>query len=166
MMKKSDMDNPVLNAILSRTSIRSYGKEPPTDEQIDMMLKAAMAAPSACDTRPWSFVVCRETKWFNAPCAIVVCGKRTVVPAFELDGVWAQDCAAATENILLAAHSMGLGACWRVCWPSPTVMATVKAQIGLPFGVIPFSYVTIGMPAENPEPKDKYDSSLIHYEKW
>lgn len=88
-----------------------------------MMLKAAMAAPSACDTRPWSFVVC---------------GKRTVVPTFELDGVWAQDCAAATENILLAAHSMGLGACWRVCWPSPTVMATVKAQIGLPFGVIPF----------------------------
>ena len=91
-MKKTDMDNPVLNAILSRTSIRSYGKEPPTDEQIDMMLKAAMAAPSA--------------------------------------------------------------------------MATVKAQIGIPFGIIPFSYVTIGTPAENPEPKDKYDSSLIHYEKW
>ena len=89
------MDNPVLNAILSRTSIRSYGKESPTDEQIDMMIRAAMAAPSACDTRPWSFVVCRETKWFNAPCAIVVCGKRTVVPVFELDGVWAQDCAAA-----------------------------------------------------------------------
>ena len=86
------MDNPVLNAILLWTSIRSYGKELPTDEQIDMMLKVAMAALSA--------------------------------------------------------------------------MATVKAQIGLPFGVIPFSYVTIGTLAENPEPKDKYDSSLIPYEKW
>jgi nitroreductase len=162
----TDAGNPVLDAILSRASVRSYRKDPVADEQIEVLLRAGMAAPSACDTRPWSFVVCRETKWFDAPCAIVVCGKRTAVPAFELDGVWAQDCAAATENILLAAHSMGLGACWRVCWPSPTAMATVKAQVGLPFGVVPFSYVTVGVPAESPAPKDKYDPKLIHYEKW
>lgn len=162
----TDAGNPVLDAILSRASVRSYRKDPVADEQIEVLLRAAMAAPSACDTRPWSFVVCREIKWFDAPCAIVVCGKRTAVPAFELDGVWAQDCAAATENILLAAHSMGLGACWRVCWPSPTAMATVKAQAGLPFGVVPFSYVTVGTPAENPVPKDKYDPGLVHYERW
>lgn len=161
------MENPALDMIMSRTSVRAYKKDPLTEEQIDIMLKAGMAAPSACDIRPWSFVVCREISWFNAPCAIIICGQRTErIQSFELDGVWAQDCAAATENILLAAHSIGLGACWRVCWPSPTVMATVKMQVGLPFGVIPFSYVTVGIPAENPKPKDKYDSSLVHYERW
>ena len=161
----TNADNKVLDAILARTSVRKYGN-PPTDEQIDAMLKAAMAAPSACDARPWSFVVCREIDWFGAPCAIVVCARRTARLAFELDGVWVEDCSAATQNILLAAHSMGLGACWRVCWPSPTIMATVKAQLGIPFDVIPFSYVTVGTPAENPELKDKYDKNVIHYEKW
>ena len=166
MNNEIDINNLALNVILSRKSIRSYTKDKVTDKQIDILLKAGMAAPSACDMRPWSFVVCHDAKWANAPCVIVVCGRRTATPAFELDGVWTQDCAAVTENILLAAHSIGLGACWRVCWPSPTVMANIKAQVNLPFGVIPFSYVTIGVPAENPPCKGKYDLELVHYERW
>ena len=171
----TDAPNAVLDAIMSRASVREYLPDPVPDEQVEALLKAGMAAPSACDVRPWAFVVVRERRKLDelgfggAPCAVAVCadGRRLCGSVrFEIEGAWQQDCAAATENILLAAHSMGLGACWRICWPSPTVMGRVKAVLGLPFGVVPFSCVTVGKPREAVAAKDKYSKDAVHYEKW
>lgn len=137
------------------------------DEAIERARDKALKMYQNPETKNRGAEYLQIAKWLDTPYAIVVCGKKTTnISSFELDGVWAQDCVAATENLLLAAYSMGLDARGRVCWPSPTIMATVKMQVELPFGVIPFSYVTIGSPAENPQPKNKYDPKLIHYEKW
>ncbi|MBR5906533.1 MAG: nitroreductase family protein [Bacteroidales bacterium] len=167
----------LIDIILSRKSVRSYTDEPVTPEQVEFMLKAAMAAPSGMNIQPWRFVVVTEqaTKakmavGFNkmiakAPVAIVVCGKLTNNLGIANHN-WTADCAAATENLLLAAESLGLGAVWTACYPYDDRMGPAIEALGLPDNVKPYCIIPVGHPARDEKPKDKWKPENIHYEKW
>lgn len=169
-----------IQTIMTRTSIRDYQDKPVEDEKIETMLRAAMSAPSARNKQPWRFIVIKDKNTLKAisanfqsmkmaekaPLAIVVCGdmKATI----EGDGLdyWVEDTSAATENLLLAAHSLGLGAVWCGIYPIADRVTLLKEMLDIPEDIVPLNVIPIGYPAENPEPKDKWDSSEIHYETW
>lgn len=173
--------NAALRNILSRKSVRSYTDRDVTAEQIDTLLRAAMAAPTGRDVRPWRFVVVdrrsvldslhdrlpKAAMLAEAKAAIVVCADSTAKAA---DGQptrnWALDCAAATENLLLAAEAMGLGAVWTGVYPYEERMAAVKAVLHLPDSIVPLNVVPIGYPKGKTQPKDKYNPGQIHYNRW
>lgn len=166
-----------LSTIFSRKSVRTYTEQPVSEEQVETLLKAAMAAPSGMNVQPWRFVVVRsqETKdvlagGFNkmiakAPVVIVVCGKTTGRGGRE-NGNWTADCAAATENLLLAVEAMGLGAVWTACYPYEDSMKPAIEILGLPKDVKPYCIVPVGYPGGKDKPKDKWKPENIHYEKW
>lgn len=171
---KNDGQNPVLENILARKSVRQYTNRPVDPEKIDLLLRAGMAAPSGSDKRPWSFVVVQDRDRLDsmaaqlpyakmltkAPMAIVICGDTL------RSALWEQDCCAVTENILLAAESMGLGAVWTAAYPYPERVAAVRKYIGLPENIVPLCVVPVGYPEGKQSPKDKYDASKIYYEQW
>lgn len=166
-----------LSTIFSRKSVRTYTEQPVSEEQVETLLKAAMAAPSGMNAQPWRFVVVRnqETKdilasGFNkmiakAPVVIVVCGKTTGRNGSE-NGNWTADCAAATENLLLAAEATGLGAVWTACYPYEDRMNPAIEALGLPADVKPYCIIPVGYPGGKDKPKDKWKPENIHYEKW
>ena len=175
--EQQDRSQTVLENIYSRKSVRSYTDEPVSPEQVENMLKAAMAAPSGMNMQPWRFVVVTEQAvkqkmaiGFNkmiakAPVVIVICGKVTN----KLGGSnhnWTADCAAATENLLLAAESMGLGAVWTACYPYDDRMGPAIEALGLPDDIKPYCIIPVGHPAGNEKPKDKWKPENVHYEKW
>ena len=172
-----DNSQAVLDNILSRKSVRSYTDRDVTPEQVETILKAAMAAPSGMNLQPWRFVVVREQETkdklavgFNkmiakAPVAIVVCGKITGTLGAENHN-WTADCAAATENLLLAVEALGLGAAWTACYPYDDRMNPAIEALGLPNDIKPYCIVPIGYPAGDNKPKDKWKPENIHYEKW
>lgn len=141
------------------------------------MLEAAMAAPSAGNQQPWEFVVVRDkevlqkltevspyTKMLKeADLAIVVCGDEAKE---KHKGYWVQDCSAATENILIMAAHLGLGAVWCGIYPVDERVVGVKNILGLPQSVIPLGIIAVGHPAEHKEPANRYDESKIHYDRW
>ena len=167
----------VLDIIHARKSVRSYTDEPVTPEQVETLLRAAMAAPSGKNVQPWRFVVVTqlETKkklaiGFNkmiakAPVVIVVCGKTTNMLGGTNNNCSA-DCAAATENLLLAAEALGLGAVWTACYPYDDRMLPAIEALGLPDDVTPYCIVPVGHPAGDNKPKNKWNPENIHYEKW
>ena len=167
----------VLDNIHARKSVRSYTDEPVTPEQVETLLRAAMAAPSGKNVQPWRFVVVTqpETKQklavgFNkmiakAPVAIVICGL-TANPSGIANNNWTADCAAATENLLLAAESLGLGAVWTACYPYDDRMQPAIEALGLPDNIKPYCIVPVGHPAGDNKPKNKWNPGHIHYEKW
>ena len=171
---KNPVQNPVLENILARKSVRQYTSRPVAPEKIDLLLRAGMAAPSGSDKRPWSFVVVQDRNRLDsmaaqlpyakmltkAPMAIVVCGDTL------RSALWEQDCCAVTENILLAAESVGLGAVWTAAYPYPERVAAVRKYTGLPENIIPLCVVPVGYPEGKQSPKDKYDASKIYYEQW
>lgn len=99
----------------------------------------------------------------QAPVAVVVCGDLSLEKS---PGYWVQDCAAATENLLIAAHALGLGAVWSGTYPREERVSRVRAVLGLPEHVIPLAIVSLGHPAEQPSPEDRYHPSRVHYERW
>ena len=169
----------VLENIHSRKSVRQYTAEPVSEEHIQTMLKAAMAAPSAVNYQPWRFVVVTERAELDAmaeilpyarmlkqaPLAIVVCGETLWFEGKE-NGFWQQDCSAATQNLLLAAEALGLGAVWTGVYPDPERSAQLSAFLGLPETVQPLCAIPIGHPAGDDKPKDKWKPENIHYGKW
>ena len=176
-----DKKTVVLENIFSRKSVRSFTDEPVKKEALDTLVRAAMAAPTGRDMRPWKFVVVENREMMDslaqelpyakmltqAQAAIVVCGDMSVTGA---DGNpscnWTFDCSAATENLLLAAEAMGLGAVWTGVHPYEDRVAAVKAALGLPEHIIPLNMIPIGHPKGNPQPKDKYNADNIHYNGW
>ncbi|HRZ87296.1 MAG TPA: nitroreductase family protein [bacterium] len=169
-----------ISVIHSRKSVRHYTEKPVTPEDIDVLLRAGMAAPTAADTRPWEFVVVdeRETlddlsaavEWGKmlkrAKAAIVVCGDTTRALSGVEQEYWIQDCSAASENILLAAEAKGLGAVWVGVFPVKERVAKVQRILELPEHVVPLNVISIGWPAGIEKPKDKYDAKYIHRNKW
>lgn len=169
----------VIEAIMTRTSIRQYTDEKLTDAEIETLLKAGMAAPSACNLQPWRFVVVTDPEVkqaisnqikpagpaAKAPTVIVVCGDMdaTFEPA---PGYWAEDCSAVTENILLAAHAMDLGAVWMGVYPQKERYEFLADLLGLPSNIKAFGMIAVGHPTEKPAPKEKWDASKVHFEKW
>ena len=166
-----------LEAIMTRRSIRSYTDEPVSDAELDSILRAAMAAPSASNERPWRFVVVRDPATLarlakatlfsgvvgRAKAAIVVCGDRQ---AAKYPGFWVIDCSAAIQNALLAAHAGGLGAVWVGVHPVTPFVAAVRRIIGVPRHVVPHSIIALGRPAEGRPPVDRYDEAFVHDERW
>lgn len=176
-----DTASVVLNNIATRTSIRNYTSEPVSEEHIMAMLRAAMAAPTARNLQPWHFVVVDDRATIDsftsvargmqmapkAPLAIVVCGEvdNSVAPEEGRD-YWVQDASAATENLLLSANALGLGAVWCGVYPIPERMKRVVEMISLPENIVPLNAIFIGHPAEDPLPKDKWKPGKIHRNKW
>ncbi|MGQ9730451.1 MAG: nitroreductase family protein [Candidatus Zipacnadales bacterium] len=166
-----------LECIMTRRSIRQYTNEPVTDEQVETLLRAAMAAPSAGNKQPWHFVVVRDqalreafTNFHpyarmlpSAPLGILICGDTEL----ELGGgYWLQDCSAATENLLLAANAIGLGGVWLGITPRPELVEKTKELFGLPAHVIPLGMVAIGRAAEKKTPEDRYRPDRVHHDRW
>ncbi|MBI5249925.1 MAG: nitroreductase family protein [Desulfomonile tiedjei] len=165
-----------MEAILTRRSIRKYTTEPVSTETVNQLLNAAMSAPTAAN-EAWNFVVIRErtileafTKFHPhaqmlkaAAAGILVCGN----PAVEaLKGRWIMDCSAATENILIAANALGLGACWVGIYPVEERIQGVRALLGIPEQVIPLSCVSIGWPGEKKQPPNRFRQDLVHEDRW
>lgn len=179
-----------LEVIMSRTSIRNFTGEPVSREQLETILKAGMAAPSAMNVQPWRFVVVTEKEiiaqvfgsgfrgeMFNqAGAVIVVCGQTTMMrkpfgqpeaPETEVPNIfWFEDCAAAAQNILLAAKALGLGAVWTAGYPAQERIGSIAQALGIPEGVVPLCIIPVGIPAEDPAPKDKWKPENIHWEQW
>lgn len=168
----------VLNNIHSRKSVRSFTSQPVSADQVETLLRAAMAAPTGMNVQPWSFVVIQDRAELDAlaevlpyakmlkqsPLAIVVCGETTWRD--NENPYWQQDCAAATENLLLAAEAIGLGAVWTGVYPNEQLYPKLHEYLGLPENVQPFCAIPIGYPAGNDQPKDKWKPEKIHYGKW
>lgn len=167
-----------LEAIRTRRSIRTYTREPVSPATVESLLRAAMSAPSAMDQRPWQFVVVTDRAKLDrltailpggqmlkqAPLAILFCAD----PAREtkLPGYWMQDCSAATQNLLLAAHAQGLGAVWIGVYPAEGQVRGVRERLGIPETVVPFSIVSLGHPAEQLPPEDRFDRTRVHANGW
>ena len=163
--------------IITRRSIRKYKKKSISKEILQNLLKAASSAPSAGNQQPWHFIVIDDRTILNvihtfhpsakmlmdADKAILVCGD---VHLEKFKGYWMIDCAAASENILLAAHAQGLGACWLGIYPREGRMAGMRKLIHLPTNVIPFALISLGYPGEEKSSEDRFDASRIHYNKW
>ncbi len=171
----------VLENIATRTSIRAYTDQEVPDEIIEKLLRAGMAAPTAMNIQPWEFVVLKDRAELdslagklryakmlsNAPLAIVVCAhtQQTMQDGKVLENkFWEHDASAATENILLAAHALGLGAVWTAA--SDDRAPIIREALGIPETVSPLCVIPIGYPAEAPAPKDKWKPEKIHYGKW
>ena len=167
-----------LDWIFKRRSIRNFTDQKVSSEQIIMLLQAAMAAPSAVNLKPWKFVVVqspdRLTKLrnalpfgkINAPCAIVVCSDLRSITRAAVDRFWVQDCSAATQNILLAATSMGLGACWCGVHPIKTIERTIRKTLDIPLAVFPFNVIFVGHPTEEKPARTQFSEKNVFSEKF
>ena len=166
-----------MEAIFKRKSIRQYKNLGVSDEIVETLLKAAMQAPSAGNEQPWEFIVLRNKETFkkitefhpyadmllNTDVAIVICGD---LSREVFEGYWVLDCSAATENILLAAESMNLGAVWLGVYPTEDRVAELKALLKLPESVIPLAIVPVGYPDEDIAAENRFDPERIHKEIW
>ena len=166
----------IIDIILSRRSVRSFTDQPVDHETLVLLLKAAMSAPTACNSQPWEFVVVTEPEVlahirdkflfarYNAPAAIVVCGNIKIAHNSVGRDHWVQDCSAATENILIAAAGLGLGAVWIGVHPYPSKIKPLAKVLGIPEHVTPLSMVYVGHPAEKKEPRTQYDEHRIYWQ--
>lgn len=168
-----------ITVIQERKSVRSYIDKPVTKEDLYVLLKAGMSAPSAADLRPWAFIAITDRSKLKelsdamphgkmlatAGAAIVVCGLLDKVHPTTPD-FWVQDCSAAAENILLAAEAKGLGAVWIGVHPVQQRVWDVRKVLGIPERVIPLNILSIGAPKGLEKPKNKFDEKNIHWEKW
>ncbi|MFA7658057.1 MAG: nitroreductase family protein [Candidatus Gastranaerophilaceae bacterium] len=170
-----------MNTIFKRTSVRKYLSKPVPPEQVEMLMKAGMAAPSAKNFQPWEFVAIQNRETLlkitefhpysfmlkQAPLAIVVCADtEKEIPDLKGFDYWVQDCSAATQNIMLQATEMGLGSVWLGTFPREQIYKPLAELLGVPANIVPFSIIAIGYPDGETEPKNKFDSKKIHYEKW
>lgn len=172
--------NQTIEVILNRKSVRKYTESSIEKDKIELILRAGMAAPSACNVQPWDFVVVDDEKvlkelgennpyakmLLNCKLAIVVCGNLEKTMEGEGQQFWIQDCSAATQNILLAAESLGIGAVWTAVYPSEDRMKSVSQILSLPNNIIPLNVIPMGYPSENQNPKDKYIENNIHLNRW
>jgi len=166
-----------IEAILSRRSIRQFTNQPVSAELVDQLLEAAMQAPSARNTQPWHFVCMDDRKLLNAiphfhpyaqmlgqaPLAIVVCGDTTLEGNIHYLN---QNCSAATQNILLAAHALGLGAVWLGIFPREQRVDGLRELLKLPETILPISLVALGYPAEHPDRVARFKRERIHRNGW
>jgi nitroreductase len=172
--------NDTLNTIFARKSVRSFKSDAVPDEKLRMLVRAGMAAPTAVDKRPWEFIVVTDRAVLKqladalpyakmaekAAAAIIVAGDvKKQWGGMESD-YWIMDCSAATQNILLAAESMGLGAVWTAVYPEDSRVRSVRQILGIPSHVVPLNVIPVGVQAGREKPKDKYDPKQIPWNRW
>ncbi len=164
-----------LRPIFERRSCRSYIDQPVSDETVELLLRAGMAAPSAMNSQPWEFIVLRDervkaavaavgTHWGmlkNAPLGILVLANLEGYRASRTE-FFVQDCSACTQNILLAAQTMGLGGVWLGLYPNEQRIEEVRRVCGIPKAVIPVTLVSIGYPDNRPAPRGLFIAEKVH----
>ncbi|MBP5326558.1 MAG: nitroreductase family protein [Bacteroidales bacterium] len=179
-----------INTIMQRKSVRSYTNDTIAADIMEKMLRAAVAAPSGMDVRPWHIVVMTDKsqydtlfagnfnmeKFKQSAAVVIFCADTTVTRAprenpngpaeTKPNSIWRDDMGACTENFLLAAEAFGLGAVWTACYPFHDRMDPVAKYLNLPGNIVPYSIVPVGYPAGNEQPKDKWDTTRIHYNRW
>lgn len=185
------MENEALKNIFTRHSVRDFTGEAVKKEDLLIMLKAGMSAPSAVNRQPWAFVAVTGRELLDAlaaklpfakmlaeaGAAIVVCGRPTqskilniaskALSGAALGDYWIADCSAASENILLAAHALGYGAVWTAVFPDDKKIEDVRQILGIPEDIIPLNVIPVGVPVNKNEPaKDKFKEENIHWENW
>jgi nitroreductase len=167
----------LFETIMQRRSVRKYKDLSVSDEDFQKIMAAAMMAPSAGNAQPWQFIVIRspETRKkvaeinpyaamaMTAPVGVLVCGDLSLE---KYPGYWVQDCSAATQNMLLAAHGLGLGAIWTGVYPIEERVIAFKKLLNLPEQVIPLGYIAIGHPDQENKPQSRYKEERLHQEKW
>ena len=170
--------NEAIKNIMTRTSIRKYTDQPVSKTDIETLLRAGMAAPTAVNRQPWHFVVVTDKAKLKelsggrggmleqCALAIVVCGNMEKTIKGKGQEFWIQDCSAATENILLAANALGLGAVWTGGYPMEERVASISKALKLPETIIPLCTIVIGHPAESPTPKDKWKPENVSYNEF
>ncbi|RPJ49749.1 MAG: nitroreductase family protein [Chloroflexi bacterium] len=166
-----------LEALLTRRAVREYTSQPVSEEQIQTLLTAAMHAPSACNQQPWHFVVVTSREQLDAiagihpyaqmlkqaPLAVIVCADLSLETC---PGNWAIDCAAAAENLLLAARALGLGSVWVGIHPVEARVKDISALLGLPSFAKPLCLTAVGYPKE-PLPKvNRFKPERVHRDRW
>ncbi len=170
------MANPTFANIMTRHSVRRYLDMPVTDEQVTALLHAGMAAPSGCNKQPWEFIVVNDEELLSkladalpyakmtakAPLAIIVCGNMERFIEGPDENLWEQDCSAASENILLAANALGLGAVWTCLYPHDDRIESVKHILNIPDNLVPFNLIPVGYPAQNHDSMDKWHLERVH----
>lgn len=172
--------NETLKTIMNRKSVRQYKPEAISNDTLEWLVRAGMAAPTAVDKRPWDFIIVTDKALLkklaealpyakmaeHAAAAILVVGDINRQWGGPSATYWVMDCSAATENILLAAESLGLGAVWTAVYPEADRIAAVRAIFPLPDHAIPLNLIPIGVPAGEVPPKDKYQAERIHWNEW
>jgi nitroreductase len=172
--------NDTLKTIHDRKSVREFKDSVVSQEQLMILIKAGMAAPTAVDRRPWDFVVITDREILKqlsdalphakmavkAGAAIVVTGDLKRQFGGEGAMFWIMDCSAASENILLAAESMGLGAVWTAVFPDKERISSVRKILGIPDHVMPLNLIPVGVPASETKAKDKFNPGQIHKNHW
>ena len=168
----------VMDYIFQRRSIRSYIDKEVSEDILVLLLKAAMAAPTAANRQPWEFIVVtdkeklnelRSTLYagqYNAPVAIVVCGNMKLAFSSQDKELWVQDCSAAIENILITAAGIGLGSVWIGLYPTLSKCKPVCKVLNIPEHVIPMSVVYVGYPAEKKEARTQYNEKRVYWQQY
>lgn len=167
----------ITEALLTRRSIRKYKNRQIETDKLDIILKSAMYAPSAMNLQAWHFIVIDDSHILNetiksiphaellkqTPAAILVCGDMNI----EKNESWMiQNCSAAIENILLAAHGLGIGSCWIAIHGIAEVVENVSKQFKLPKNVVPVSLITLGYPDETVTAEERFNKEKVHYNRW
>ncbi|NOZ13200.1 MAG: nitroreductase family protein [Acidobacteria bacterium] len=166
-----------LQAILTRRSIRSFTDEPVSEEQIHRIIEAGMYAPSANNHQPWHFIVINEREQLNkipvfhpyakmvnkAPLVIAVCGDTRLEAA---EGYLALDCGAAVQNMMLAAHSLGIGSCWLGVYPRKQRMEAVTELLELPRHILPIALIVLGIPRELKSTPKRFRPDRVYSNRW
>ncbi|MDD3625989.1 MAG: nitroreductase family protein [bacterium] len=170
------MKDEYLNLFLKRRSVREYKSEDIEKEVLENIIRVGMNAPSAGNQQPWEFIIITKREILNeipeihpysqmlkqAPAAILVCGN----PECKYPDYWVQDCAAATENILLAIHAEGLGGVWLGVYPLEERVKGLQKLLNIPENIVPFSLLSVGVPKQESEFIDRFEKKRIHYERW
>ncbi len=180
--KGKDASEAVIDCIMTRASVRSYSDRQVDDSTVNKILRAGMAAPTAANQQPWNFVVVTEqnlkdsitaafeyTKMVeHCSFAVVVCGDMDRLFKGDIGegGFWVEDCSAASENMLLAAHALGVGGVWCGIYPLKDREETLRRILKLPSNLTPLNVMAFGYPAQPVAPKDKWDEAKIHYNSY
>ncbi|NVN93048.1 MAG: nitroreductase family protein [Desulfuromonadales bacterium] len=177
--KGPELTKDTFAVIHSRKSVRSFTGAPISRENLEKIVRAGMAAPTAVNKQPWSFVVVTEKKTINtlaaglptargiekAGAVIIVCAEPEKAHMQSKD-LAVVDASLASENILLATEALGLGGHWTASFPYEDKMKHVRAVLGIPANIIPLNVILVGVPTGEDKPKDKYQKDKIHWGKW
>ncbi len=169
--------NEGIKLLMTRRSVRQYTDEAVSESDVETLLRAGMAAPSAGNCQPWHFMLIRDREKMlritevhpysqmldHAPLCIAVLAETALE---KHKGMWVQDCSAATQNILLAAHALGLGAVWLGVHPYSDRTSGAAGILDLPEGVECLSLIAVGHPAASPGPVDRFNPERVHNETW
>ena len=166
-----------INTIKTRRSIRKFKPDPISKEDIEEILIAAMHAPSACNRQPWHFIVIEDRSMLNtipsihpysqmckqADKAILICADKNLEDCIDY---LQQDCSAATQNLLLAAHDKGLGSVWLGVYPKEELIINMQKLLDFPDNIVPISLIALGYPAEENRSVERFKKDRIHYNTW